>query len=158
MYCHEASSTSVVSTLLSVAGLQAWAGASGNALNPPLWTVSSLVFCYAVFPAVLAWLRLKQPNDLLRLLVQFGMSSIFLVIASVGLAGLDWVPLLHQLPPIRLLHFVTGMAAACLARRSDPMACSPGTVADACSTALLLNTMACAAITSLASYVTGVTG
>ncbi len=152
VYCYETVSTTAVSALLSVVGLQAWAGASGNALNPSLWTVSSLLFCYAWFPTLLAWLRIKQPNDLLRLLVQLGMSSIFLVIASIGLAGLDWVPMLHQLPPIRLLHFVMGMVAARLARRSDPLAYSPGIVADTCSAVLLLNTIACAASTSLAPY------
>ncbi len=86
--------------------------------NGPSWFVSSLVFCYALFPA-LSRLLASRPRVFAGLLC--ALTAVFIPASALLPEHLD-LALVYVWPPSRLLDFMLGMGLHTLtARRARPM-------------------------------------
>jgi peptidoglycan/LPS O-acetylase OafA/YrhL len=107
--------SSVAATPLMVQSLLVVA----NGWNAPLWTVSALALCYALFPALLRSLRARSTRALWW--TAGGCYAAGLAVAGAWLAVSPASALvLHTLGPLRVPQFVMGVCAALLQRRAPP--------------------------------------
>ena len=106
-----------------ILALQAWIPQWAFSYNGPAWTISVLVLCYALFPALAEFVRRRSRAELAALV--FGCWVAMLAPTGAHFAGLatGFTPLsdrpdsvaeavLHAFPPLRLPDFVAGMALA----------------------------------------------
>ena len=111
----------------------------------PLWTVSALAICYALFPRLLSSLRRRTYAQLRIISIVCGCIS-----AGIGIgflqAGLNLVWVLHFFVGFRIPQFVLGMTAALMTQRR-PLR-RPVLRAELFGFLLLINFAACAIITA----------
>jgi peptidoglycan/LPS O-acetylase OafA/YrhL len=133
----------VPSALLCIQSIVLYAA---TGLDGPLWTVSALAICYALFPRLLASMRRRTYSQLRIISVAMACLSTGISFAFLLPTGLEYAWILHFFVGFRIPQFVLGMAAALMTQRR-PLR-RPVLRAELCSFFLLLNFAACALITA----------
>jgi peptidoglycan/LPS O-acetylase OafA/YrhL len=116
----------------------------GFAWDGPLWTVSAFAVCYLIFPFALGRSRDLSPSQLCWRLGWCTLAS-WATYGVVGIA-LQQIEIIRLLAIFRIPHFLTGMYAGLLAKRSPPS--RPTLTAEICSVLLLGNLVVCAVVGS----------
>eukprot|EP00741_Cyanophora_paradoxa_P004042 tig00000760_g3926.t1 len=101
---------------ITALGLQSLIPDTEFTFNGPLWTVSALLVCYALYPFFLRPLRARPGSALLVLLLFLSVATYRLACDHVARNGFGGVYYLHHFVGYRLPGFVCGMCAALLAR------------------------------------------
>ena len=134
---------SVVSSLLCIQSVVLYAATGWDG---PLWTVSALAICYALFPYLLAVLRRLSYRQLRVVSITMGSVSTAIVCGFLSSTGLNLAGVLHFFVGFRIPHFVIGMVAALMTQRRPQR--RPVLSAEVCGLLLLANFAACALITA----------
>lgn len=103
--------------VLPALGLQSLTVVTGNELNGPLWTVSALLGGYAAFPTAVRVLRSLSTPRLTAAAAAMCIVPLALAHAWLTLVPLDGFFFVHAWAPVRVAHFLLGVATAVLAER-----------------------------------------
>eukprot|EP00741_Cyanophora_paradoxa_P022669 tig00021493_g21893.t1 len=121
--------------VITALGMQSLVADSQSTFNGPLWTVSALLVCYALYPFLLRALRSRPAAALVALLVLLSAATYRLACEHVAEKGVAGVAFLHLFVAYRVPGFVCGICGALLARgRRLPR---PSLVSEACSASVL---------------------
>lgn len=136
----------LVGVPVALLGLQSFTLVVGNQWNSSMWQVSALLFCYTLFPSVLAKLRKRTTSQLWQTVG--AMWAVSIAIASLQAFVLPSALLLgvHMFALLRVPHFVMGVAAGLIALRA-PTSAVPSYAADVTGALVMADLIACALLT-----------